>query len=238
MSHLIENVGGDQLANTVLNDLSGLSVASPADNQFLEYDSSSGAWSSATRVFVDGDQGFSFFHSTGSSWSSDGGAPDYLYSADSSSSPPTEIMQARYAVSGAEILEASDVDQYNWGRWQYWYRSDYPRMAGCYVPAGTWYCRATVAGSPINNSGYAVVRWARGPASGSTPTTAQLTAVGPNFYHAAGAGRFAQLPTAIVDTTGTSTLLCLEFMSGSNFQYGYANNWMKYYTFHVTKVGA
>jgi len=236
MSHLIENVDGDQLETIALNDLSGLSVSSPSNNQFLAYDSSSANWTAVTRSFVDGDQGFSFYHSTGSSWRSDGGA-GFAYSANSGNTPPTELMQCNYNQTDTVVLKNSNVTQYNWGLYQEWYRAEYPRFAGCFVPAGTWYCRATVAGTPYSSAGYAVVRWAKGPASGSTPTTAQLTPVGPNFYHSVAAGRFAHVPTAIIETTGTSTLLCVEFMSGSNYQYGYTDQWLKYYTFHVTRIG-
>lgn len=236
MSHLVENVGGDQLNDTKLNDLSSLSVGSPSDNQFLEYDSSSSVWASSTRAFADGEKGFSFWHSTGASWRTVGGS-GYAYLNNSSASPPTELMQANYSATGAVVLEHTDVSQYNWGRWTNWYSTSVPRFSGCYVPAGTWYCRATVAGTPWSSAGSAVVRWAKGPASGATPTTAQLSPVGPNFYHAAGSGRFAHIPTAIVKTTETSTLLCLEYISGSSFQYGYADDWMKYYSFHITKIG-
>jgi hypothetical protein len=236
MSYLTENVEGKPFNDFGVDQLSDVSSTTPIDNQGLEYNSSSSEWTGKT--FGDGSPGLYFWHQTGDSWRYVGGST-YAYAADSqvSGNPPTELMQANFSNAGSQIGVASDCERYDWGKYSGWYSSSVPRFSGVYVPAGTWYCRAAIAGSPYASTGYAVVRWATGPATGSKPLTADLTAVGPRFYHAIRAGRFAHMPTNIITTTGTSTLLCLEFIAGASFQYGYTNQWLRYYTFHVTKIG-
>lgn len=236
MSYLTENVGGDPLDEMAISDLSSVGTASPSDGQLMEYSTSSSAWSPATKTFEDGALCFSFWHRTGTTWRSTGGS-GFAYATNSGASPPTELMQAAHGPTDKVILTSSTAEQYNWGLWKNWYKPNFPRFSGVYVPPGTWYCRAAIPGSPWLNSGYALVRWATGPATGSTPTTASLTPVGPTFYIAPAKGRFTHIPTYIIKTTADSTLLCLEFVGGSSYQYEYAGYWLKYYTFHVTQIG-
>ena len=236
MSHLVENVEGNKLNTASLNDFGGLSVSSPSNNQYLEYNSTSGEWEPATKSISTGEKYiYSFFTPTGSSWHWGSGS-GYRYEADSNLTSIREQMQAPFTAGTSTELKNTGITRYDWGQFEWWYNSSYPRFSGCFVPSGTYLCRAIFSGYPSSSAGYAKVRWATGPASGTIPSTSSLTPVGPYFYTANRTGRFAQVPTAIIRTTNTSTLLTLEFMEGSNYERGNASEFMKYVSFHIIKI--
>ena len=209
--------------------------SSPTDTEGLSYDSASGNWETAPIPSASQESTAYFWSQTGASWRSAGGS-GYAYSADTSASPPVELMQANYGPAGTQSGLTTDVTQYNWGLYQGWYSASYPRFSGFFVPSGTYLCRAVVAGTPYATSGYADVRFCTGGAVGSGPTTAGLTQTGPFFRHAIRAGRFCHVPTTIITTTASTTLIGVEFVAGSSFQYGYSSSWMKHYTFHIRKL--
>lgn len=213
------------------------------NNQTLNYDTSSGGWTSADMPSGDlGTAGYSFYATSGATWrtGSSAGGSLYDYIADytpNSDTPPRELMQNAYASHGVVINLPTGHTQYNWGLYNTWYNGNYPRLSGVFVPSGTWKCKATIPGTPYDSGAYAVVRWCTGPSVGTSPTTANLTQVGPHFYHAIDRGRFCHIPSYIITTTASTTLLGLEFVEGSNYQYGFNANWTKYCSFHVTKIG-
>lgn len=237
MSYLNEHVAsGVAVKDTKTIQISGFSNAGPTNNQVMAYNATTNDWTPTSRTFADGLKTFSFFSTSGASWHNGQGS-GYRYEANSNLTDIREQMQAPFSNGGEYELKGTGITRYDWGQWRSWYSSDYPRMSGCYVPAGKYYCRAVFPGYPSASSGYAVLRWAKGPASGVNPQTGDFTQVGPHFYVANREGRFAHLPTAIVTTTATSTLLALEFIEGSSFERGNASSWLKYFTFHVTKIG-
>lgn len=238
MSYKTNTVGGiapesfsTDFELTDATDVSGSFVA----NKTLEYNGS--AWVAADMPSSDlGSAGSSYHSSNGASWRGSGGST-YAYAADSGANPPLELMQACTGPGGLVFNLPTGHAKYNWGLYQSWYTSTVPRFSGFFAPAGTWRCRATIPGTPYASTGYAVVRWCTGGAAGSAPTTAGLTQVGPHFYHAIEKGRFCHVPTYIITTTASSTLIGLEFVSGDSFQFGETTEWAKYHTFHITKIG-
>lgn len=239
MSYKTNTVGSVEPQNFTTNfdltDTTDVTGSFSADKT-LAYDSSSSSWVATDMPSSDLGEASSNFHSyNGDSWRGSGGS-SWAYIADEGSTPPRELMQNAYS-GGVVVNTPTGHTQYNWGLYQGWYAASYPRFSGFFVPPGTWRCRATIPGTPYASSGYAVVRWCTGGAAGVAPTTASLTQTGPYFYHAISAGRFCQIPTAIIETTATSTLLALEFVSGNSYQYGYNTQWTKYCSFHVTKIG-
>ena len=240
MSYKTNTVGGiaPESFNTDFELVDSSDVSGTyTNNKTLSYDSSSSSWTPADMPSGDlGSAGSSYHSQTGASWRGSGGAT-YAYVADSGANPPIELMQACTGPGGLVFNIPTGHTKYNWGLYQSWYTSTVPRFSGFFVPAGTWRCRATVPGTPYASTGYAVVRWCTGGAAGSAPTTAGLTQVGPHFYHAIEKGRFCHVPTYIITTTASSTLIGLEFVSGDSFQFGETTNWAKYHTFHVTKIG-
>ena len=240
MSYKTNTVGNVEPKNFTTNfdltDTTDVTGSFSADKT-LQYDSSSSSWVAGDIPTSDlGTVGGYNYSTTGASWRGSGGS-GYSYSADTGANPPIELMQCDSGPSGLTTNTPTGYTRYNWGLYQSWYSASYPRFSGFFVPPGTYRCRATVAGTPYASSGYAVVRWCTGGAAGAAPTTAGLTQVGPHFYHAISKGRFCHVPTAIIETTAATTLLGLEFVSGSSFQYGYTNQWAKHYSFHVTKIG-
>ena len=234
MSYLTENVNGKTLNSFNLADLNDIDSTSLEAGSCLQFDSTSSNWK--TNQLTDSAHAFSIFSQDGASWQTSTGA-GYSYNSDSSATPPTEIGQTGYSISGIRQSDGQSVSQYNWASHLWWYNPSVPRFSGIYVPAGTWYVRSSFGGRPNSAANYAQVRFATGPGSGSGPTTATLTPFGPSFYVAPSAGRFCQMPTAIKTTSTASTLICLEFINGSGYQYGGANNWLKYFTFHALKIG-
>lgn len=238
MSYKTNTVGGiaPESFSTDFNltDVADVSGSFSA-NKTLEYNGS--AWVAADMPSSNlGSAGSSFYSFNGSSWRGSGGS-SWQYLPDEGSTPPRELMQNAFNSLGARTKLPTGYTQYNWGLYQSWYAGGYPRFSGFFVPAGVYHCRATIPGTPYATGGYAVVRWCTGPSVGTAPTTTNLTQVGPFFYHAITKGRFCQLPTYIIETTATSTLIALEFVEGSSYQYGYNTQWTKYCSYHVTKIG-
>ena len=237
MSYRTNTVGGiapesfsTDFELTDATDVSGSFSA----NKTLEYNGAAGVATDMPSRDR-GTAGSSFRSVSGSSWRGSGGS-SWQYLPDEGSTPPRELMQNAYWGT-TKINTPTGHTQYNWGLYQSWYAAGYPRFSGFFVPAGVWICRATIPGTPYATSGYAVVRWCTGPAAGTAPTTTNLTQVGPYFYHAILKGRFCHVPTYIITTTNSSTLLGLEFVEGASYQYGYNTQWTKYCSFHVTQIG-
>lgn len=216
----------DSLNLASLSDVSG----APSDGETLSYD---GSWAGAE---IAGDRIAFAFRAT-SSWLTQGGSTSYSYrvNVDAGDRPPYDIMQCAYSV--ADIYKRAGLTQYNWGLYESWYSSAAPRLSGVFLPPGTWLCRSTFGGRRIVSPGSATVQWFTGGAVGVKPTVASMNPVGPKFYVAQSEGRFCQIPTAVITTTNPTTLVGLQTLEATNFQYGYAYYWIKHMSFHITQLG-
>lgn len=228
MSYKSEIVGIEETKTINNLSISDISSGSPVSGQVLGYNGT--GWSP---VSLSGEKCGSFIWAR-TSWRSAGGS-SYSYIVDSNNSPPREIIQNSMALGDFDSKIVESDSRYDWGEHHSWYSPSYPRPSGFYVPPGTWHCRATIGGYS-NNSGYAVVRWAKGPDKTTAPSTSNITPFGPKFYSSPKTGKFAQIPTAIVTTTDSTTLLLLEVIELSNFYYGYGNLWMDYITISILKI--
>jgi hypothetical protein len=215
-----------------LTDMNEVSSAAPNEGEVLTYTGAS--WAGAEMA---GDDIAFSFRATGS-WQYNGGSSDYQYQVDTEDAnrPPRDLMQVAYSPTLAAGYIASGLTQYNWGLYESWYSATYPRFSGVFVPAGTWLCRSTFGGRALSSSGHAVVQWFTGGAVNVKPTIATMNPTGPKFRIAQSEGRFAQIPTTIITTTNTTTLLGLQVLAATNFQFGYVTSWVKYFSFHVTKL--
>jgi hypothetical protein len=214
-----------------LTDLSDVSATAPNNGEVLTYD---GSWGGAE---LQGDK-IAFSFRANESWMGAGGS-SYYYQVDTPASlgrAPFDTMQAAYRTTAFEAFVGTGQTQYNYSQYTSWYNSTVPRFSGVYVPAGTWLCRATFGGRTDGGVGNATVRWFTGPSVGTDPQVATMTSTGPSFRLAIQEGRICQLPTAHITTTNTTTLLGIQVEAVSTYQYGYAANWIKYFSFHVTKL--
>ena len=212
-------------------DFSDVSNLNPQNGQVLSYDTDWGGKN------FEGDKIAYSFRATGSWLTSGGSAYSYEPDVDLGDRPPKDIMQVAYNPGTATIHIANGLTQYNWALYESWYSSSYPRFSGVFVPPGTWLCRSTFGGRPVSSSGNATVQWFKGGQVNNKPSNASMTAVGPKFRIAQNEGRFTQIPTAIITTTASTTLLSVQTLETTTYQYGYAYLYVPYMSYHITQLG-
>ena len=238
MSHLIKidskepNRNGSVFLD--LTDFSNVSSTAPSDGATLKYSGSS--WDpiqenseTLSGVFQATNSWFNYAAGSGANYTPDGVAANR---------PPKDIMQVAYTVSTYNGLLDNGIGQYNWGMYETWYTSSYPRFSGFYVPPGTYYCKAAFGGyATSGSSSELTAQWFLGPAQGTAPTVANMVqAETPKAKIKAMQGTQLGLVSGIIDTTANSTLLGVQVLASTGYNYALVSNWVKSVSVYITKL--